>query len=163
MQTDNPIIILGIGCTLFADQGFGVNLVQLLGERYTFPENVHLVDGGLVGVGMTGVIAQATHLIVVDAICNGGRPGDMYRFEGSGVLERLTCKNHVQQVEFLEALAHCQALDNPPRTVLLGIEPEDTEAVSCSLTPLLQAKTDEMVDRVLAELEALDARFEPKE
>ena len=164
MQTNsNPIVILGIGCTLFADQGFGVNLVQILGERYTFPGNVHLVDGGLVGVGMVGVIAQAAHLIVVDAICNDGRPGDMYRLEGRQVLERLACKNNVQQVEFLEALAHCQALDHPPRTVLLGIEPEDTKAVSCTLTPVLQAKTEEMVMRVLAELDVLKAPYQPKE
>lgn len=165
MQTNtDPIVILGIGCTLFTDQGFGVNLVEILGERYTFPGNVHLVDGGLVGVGMVGVIAQAAHLIVVDAICNDGRPGDMYRLEGKQVLERLVCKNNVQQVEFLEALAHCQALDHPPGTVVLvGIEPENTKAVSCTLTPLLQAKTEEMVIRVLAELDALKVPYQPKE
>ena len=162
-QPNQPIVILGIGCTLFADQGFGVHLIQILEDRYSFPENVQLVDGGLVGVAMVGVIARAAHLIVVDAVCNDGRPGDIYRFEGPGVLERLTCKNNVQQVEFLEALAHCQALDHPPRTVLLGIEPEDTQGVSCTLTPLLQGKTEEMAARVLAELDALEVSYQPKE
>ncbi len=159
---NKTILVLGIGCTLFADQGFGVSVIKALEERYTFPEHVHLVDGGLVGVRMVGLIAQAAHLIVVDAICNDGRPSDMYRLEGRQVLERLNCRNNVQQIEFLEALAHCQVFENPPRPVLLGIEPQDTQAVSCELTPMLQAKIDEMIASVLAELEALNVSYYPK-
>ena len=149
------ITILGIGCTLYADQGFGVSVIQALEVRYDFPEHVHPVDGGLLGVGLTGTIAQADHLIAVDAFCNGGSPGDIYRLEEQQILERLTGKNHVQHVEFLEALAHCQALDHPPQTVLLGIEPGDTKSVVCELTPELNCKIDEMIDCILKELDRL--------
>ena len=83
MDTEQ-ITILGVGCTLLADQGFGVGMIQSLNQRFEFPDHVHLVDGGLVGVGLTGIIAQADQLIVIDAIANGGRPGDIYRLEGRG-------------------------------------------------------------------------------
>lgn len=153
------IIILGIGCTLYADQGFGVSVIQALQERFEFPENVEIVDGGLLGVGLTGTIGRADHLIAIDAICNGGKPADMYRLEGQQILERLAGKNHVQHVEFLEALAHCQALDTPLSTVLLGIEPEDTKSVVCELTPGLQNKVDDMIDKVLEELDRLSVSY----
>ena len=117
------ITILGIGCTLYADQGFGVSVIQALTDRYDFPDNVTLVDGGLVGVGLTGTIGQTDQLIAIDAICNGGTPGDIYRLDQEAILARLSGRHHIQHVEFLEALAHCQALDDPPQTVLLGIEP----------------------------------------
>jgi hydrogenase maturation protease len=161
-MNNEQITILGIGCTLYADQGFGVSVIQALNERYEFPENVHPVDGGLIGVGLTGTIAQADHLIAVDAICNGGVPGDIYRLGKKQILERLTGKNHVQHVEFLEALAHCQALDDPPQTILLGIEPSDTKSVVCELTPELHNKIDEMIDCILKELDRLGVTYSVK-
>jgi hydrogenase maturation protease len=157
------ITILGIGCTLLADQGFGVSVIQRLTDMFEFQENVQLVDGGLIGVGLTGTIAQADHLIVVDAIANGGDPGTIYRLDGRQILERLAGRNHVQQVEFLEALAHCQALDNPPKTVLLGIEPGDTRTLTCELTPVLKGKMDDMTTRVLQELDRLGVAYREKE
>jgi hydrogenase maturation protease len=156
---NEQITILGIGCTLYADQGFGVSLIETLKTNYEFAENVDLIDGGLLGVGLTGTIGQADRLIVIDAICNGGTPGDMYRLEGPQILQRLAGKNHVQHVEFLEALAHCQALDRPPRAVLLGIEPEDTKSVVCELTPALQNKMDDMIACVLGELDRLCVNY----
>ena len=157
------ITILGIGCTLLADQGFGVAVVQALSDRFEFQERIQLVDGGLIGVGLTGTIARADHLIVIDAMFNDGNPGDIYRLEGRQILERLAGKNHVPQVEFLEALAHCQALDHPPHTVLLGIEPSDTRTLACELTPVLTAKMDAMIARVLEELDRLGAKYRKKE
>jgi hydrogenase maturation protease len=157
------ITILGVGCTLLADQGFGVSVIQALTAGFEFPDNVRLVDGGLVGVGLTGTIASADHLIVIDAISNNGNPGDLYRLEGREILDRLAGKNHVQQVEFLEALAHCQALDNPPQTVLLGIEPGDTQSLTCELTPALRGKLDIMTARVLEELDQLGVVYHKKE
>ncbi len=159
---DRNIVILGLGCTLLADQGFGISVVQALSAEYDFAPSVQLVDGGLVGVAMTGVIADADHLIVVDAIHNNGAAGDLYRLAGSEVLARLTAKNSVLQVEFLESLAHCQALDDPPEVVLLGIEPEDTDTVACELTPLLGEKMGPMIDKVLSELDRLSVDYRKK-
>jgi hydrogenase maturation protease len=156
------IVILVIGCTLLADQGFGVRVVHCLERDYDFPESVQLIDGGLVGVALLGLIANADHLIVIDAICDNGAPGDIYRLEGPGIFERFKARNHVQQVEFLEALAHCQALDTSPRAVLLGIEPQDTERLTCELTPLLEARTGEMMARVVAELDRLNVPYRKK-
>ncbi len=156
------IVILGIGCTLVSDQGFGVSVVQALQDDYDFPSSIEIVDGGLVGVGITGTIAAADNLIVVDAIRNQGTPGDLYRLEGKQILERLTAKNDVPQVEFLEALAHCQALDDPPQAILLGIEPEDTQTLACELTPVLERKKGAMIHCVLAELDRMSVVYRKK-
>jgi hydrogenase maturation protease len=159
VTVNKQITILGIGCTLFADQGFGVSVIRALRERFEFPDHVLPVDGGLLGVGLTGTIARADHLIAVDAFCNGGPPGEIYRLEEKQILERLAGKNHVQHVEFLEALAHCQALDDPPRTVLLGIEPGDTKSLACELTPELNNRIDDMIDCILKELDWLGVGY----
>jgi hydrogenase maturation protease len=162
VTVNKQITVLGIGCTLYADQGFGVSVIRALNKRYELPEHVLTVDGGLIGVGLTGIIARADHLIAVDAFCNGGSPGDIYRLEKNRILARLAGKHRVQHVEFLEALAHCQALDNPPRAVLLGIEPSDTTSLVCELTPELKPKIDEMIGCILDELDRLGATCRKK-
>ena len=41
------IMIMGVGCTLLTDEGFGVHAVEKMEETYDFPDNVTLVDGGV--------------------------------------------------------------------------------------------------------------------
>lgn len=139
------ITILGIGNLLFKDEGFGVRVIQELQERYAFSDNVSVVDGGVLGLNLLGIISKADHLIVVDAVKNKGRPGEMYRFAGDDIPARIRAKNSLHQVDFLEALTVCQALDKVPETVILGVEPEDIESFSVHLTPTVQTKIDLMI------------------
>lgn len=160
MKMSKPhIMILGVGCILFSDEGFGVRVVEKLEERFEFPDNVSLVDGGVLGLNLLGVISEADQLIVVDAIRNKGEPGSLYRLEGSAIPARIRAKNSLHQVDFLEALTLCQALDKVPETIILGVEPEDIEMLSIDLTPTIQAKIDPMIDMVLAELDRLDVPY----
>jgi len=153
------IMVLGIGCILYADEGFGVRVVEKMECLYEFSENVLLVDGGVLGVNLLGVISRPDHLIVVDAIRNKGNPGDIYRLEGDAIPQRLRAKNSLHQVDFLEALTLCQALEKIPQTVIVGAEPKDIETQSLQLTPTIQAKIDEVITMVLAELKRLGVRY----
>jgi len=47
-------MVLGVGCLLFSDEGFGIRVIEKLEETYTFPENVSLVDGGVLGINLLG-------------------------------------------------------------------------------------------------------------
>jgi len=95
----------------------------------------------------------------VDAVRNRGNPGDLYRLEGGAIPERIRAKNSLHQVDFLEALTLCQALDRVPQTVIIGVEPGDIETLSLELTPPVQEKVDPVIDRVLAELDRLGATY----
>lgn len=153
------VMILGVGCILYSDEGFGVRVIEKLLAQYEFPENVSVVDGGVLGVNLLGVISQADHLIVVDAIRNKGNPGDMYRLYGKQIPERIRAKNSLHQVDFLEALTLCQALDKVPDTVIVGVEPKDIETLSIELTPVTQVKVDSMIQMVLTELDRLEVPY----
>lgn len=156
------IMILGVGCILYSDEGFGVRVIETIQERYEFPDNVLVVDGGVLGINLLGVISKPNHLIVVDAIRNKGKPGDLYRLEGDAIPERIRAKNSLHQVDFLEALTLCQALDKVPETVILGIEPEDIETMSTELTPTTQSKVDAIIEKVLGELMRLGGSYRAK-
>jgi len=157
--SSKQIMILGVGCILYSDEGFGVRVIEEIQKRYEFADNVSIVDGGVLGVNLLGVISQPDHLIVVDAIRNRGKPGDLYRLAGEQIPERIRAKNSLHQVDFLEALTLCQALDKVPETVIFGVEPEDIETLSIELTPKIRVKMDAVVEMVLAELDRLGVTY----
>jgi hydrogenase maturation protease len=160
-------MIIGVGNILFRDEGFGIRVIEKLESLYEFSENVELVDGGVLGVNLLGVISQPDHLIVVDAVKNKGNPGDIYRLEGDQIPDRIRAKNSLHQVDFLEALTLCQALDKVPEVVILGVEPEDIETLSLELSPATANKIDRVIDLVFKELDGLGASYlerkEPKQ
>ena len=156
------VMVLGIGCTLYSDEGFGVRVVEKMQREYEFSDKVLLVDGGVLGVNLLGVISKPNHLIVVDAIRNKGKPGDLYRLEGDEIPGRIRAKNSLHQVDFLEALTLCQALDHVPETVIIGVEPEDIDTLCVDLTAVTRAKLGDVIDMVLAELDRLGVEYSAK-
>jgi len=156
------IMILGVGCLLCSDEGFGIHVIEKLQELYEFPDNVSIRDGGVLGISLLGVISEADQLIVVDVIRNKGEAGSLYRLEGDQIPERIRAKNSLHQIDFLEALTLCQALDKVPETVILGVEPEDINSVSVDLTPQIQTKIDPVINMVLAELDRLEVSYKKR-
>ncbi len=161
-MTAPHIMVLGIGSILFRDEGFGVHVIDHLNRRYRFAENVSVVDGGVLGVNLLGYLSSADRLIVVDCVRNEGQPGDLYRLEHHQLPERIRAKNSLHQVDFLEALTLCQALEKVPETVVIGVEPEDIETLSTELTPTLKARVEPVINMVLEELSRLGYPAHPK-
>ncbi len=162
--SDHPqVIILGIGNILLTDEGFGVRVVEKLFDEYAFPDNVDVVEGGVLGIHLLGTLSKADHLIVVDAVKNKQPPGTLYRLEKEELPERILMKNSLHQTDFLETLTLCQMIDKAPETiVVLGAEPQDIETHSVELTPLIAARIDETVGRVLQELDRLGVTYEKR-
>ena len=153
------VMILGVGNILFSDEGFGIRVVEALEQRYAFPENVSVIDGGVLGINLMGIIAEADQLIVVDVIRNKGNPGDLYRIDGQAIPERIRAKNSLHQIDFLEALTLCQALDKVPETVIVGVEPEDIQTLSVDLTATTADRLEDIIQMVLTELDRLGVTY----
>jgi hydrogenase maturation protease len=162
MNTEH-VMIMGVGNILFSDEGFGIRVVEALQQRYDFPENVSVIDGGVLGINLMGIIAEADQLIVVDVIRNKGNPGDLYRIDGQDIPDRIRAKNSLHQIDFLEALTLCQALDKVPETVIVGVEPRDIETLAIELTATTADRIDDMIRMVLAELDRLAVAYAEKE
>ena len=161
-MTTPQVMILGVGSILMSDEGFGVRVIETLDQQYTFGDNVSVIDGGVLGINLLGVMSEADHLIVVDVIRNGGKAGDLYRLTGDAIPERIRAKNSLHQIDFLEALTLCQALDNVPKTVIIGVEPADIDTLSVELTPQIKDCIDPTIAMVLEELDRLNMPYTPR-
>ncbi|MBF0388523.1 MAG: HyaD/HybD family hydrogenase maturation endopeptidase [Desulfamplus sp.] len=149
------IMVLGVGNILYSDDGFGIRVVERLESEHRFPNNVTIVDGGVLGVNLLGVISGADRLIVVDTILNRGKPGDIHRLEGDEIPNRILGKNSMHQVDLLEALSLCRLIGKAPKTVIIGVEPQDIETLNPELTPTIAKQIDTVIELILREIELI--------
>jgi hydrogenase maturation protease len=153
------ITVLGVGNILLSDEGVGVRVVERLSRQYVFPDNVQVLDGGVLGVRLMGIIAGTDILIVVDAVKNQQAPGTLYRLADEKVPRRVLAKQSMHQMDLPEVLALCNAIDKNPRTIVVGVEPKDMITMAVELTPLIAARVDDLVAMVLKELKQLGIQY----
>jgi hydrogenase maturation protease len=158
----NNITVLGVGNILYTDDGVGIRVVEKLEKAYEFSDNVDIIDGGVLGVNLLGVISNAGRLIVVDTVLNHGQPGDLHRLDHDQIPNRILAKNSLHQVDLIEALTLCNALDHVPETTIIGVEPKDIESLSEDLSPEVGARLDDLVQNVLEEITRLGGSFQSK-
>jgi hydrogenase maturation protease len=146
------VTILGIGNLLLKDDGLGIHALELLKERYEFPQGVELVDGGVLGLGLMGVLTEAEYVIVLDSIKNGGRPGQIYRIQDPDIITRMRGKNSLHEIDFLETLSACELLGKRPRCVILGIEPKEIYQVDIQLSQEVFESMEDLIQLAIQEL-----------
>ncbi len=157
------ITILGVGNILYSDDGVGVRVVEKLEAEYNFSDEVTIVDGGVLGINLLGVISSAGRLIVVDTVLNNGAPGDIHRLNNDEIPNRILAKNSLHQVDLIEALTLCSTLDHVPETTIIGVEPEDLETLSEKLTPAVESRIPDLISGVLGEILILGGTWSGKE
>jgi len=111
---------------------------------------------------LLGLISEADYLIVIDAIKDGATPGTLHRLEGDEIPRRILAKNSLHEIDLLEALALCQALEKVPRVTIIGIEPYDIKTLSLKLSPIVENRLEDLLERVIHELRTLGVEPKPK-
>ncbi|MGQ9369495.1 HyaD/HybD family hydrogenase maturation endopeptidase [Azospirillum sp. ST 5-10] len=156
MAGDDRILVLGIGNILWADEGFGVRAVERLGDGWSLPERVTLLDGGTQGLYLLPYLEAADALIVLDAIDYGLEPGTLRVFRGGDVPAFLGAKKmSLHQTGFQEVLATAALLGRcPERLVLIGVQPQTLEDYGGGLTAPVAAQVGPAVELVLSLLAA---------
>lgn len=157
------ITILGVGNILLTDEGVGVRVVERLNRDFQFGENVQLVDGGVLGMRLMGIVSDTDVLIVIDAVSNRQAPGTLYRLEGDQVPRRILAKQSMHQQDLPEVLALCNAIGKTPETIVIGVEPEDITTIGLELTPTIDGRVDGLVSMVIGELERRKISYRRKQ
>ncbi len=151
-------LVLGVGNILLSDEGVGVHLIRLLRERYDFPPEVEILDGGTLGLDLLPYVEAANRLLIVDAVQMDALPGTVVRLEGEEVPAVLSLKYSPHQVGLSDLLAAARLLGrSPPEVVLWGIQPASLE-VGLELSPTVAAQAETLLRNVLAELQRWGVR-----
>jgi len=162
MSSNPQILLLGIGNLLWADEGFGVRVIEHLQKHYRFPDSVQVVDGGTQGVYLIEHVQAADVLVVFDAVDYGLPPATIKRVENDEVPNFLGAKKmSLHQTGFQEVLALAQMLGQYPQHLLLiGVQPEELEDYGGSLRPAVKAQIQPAIDMALTYLQGFGVNAE---
>jgi hydrogenase maturation protease len=155
-------LILGIGNILWADEGFGIRTIETLHERYTFPDNVRVMDGGTQGIFLLPWVRNAKRLLIFDAVDFGLAPATLKVIRDDEVPRFMGAKKvSMHQTGFQEVLASADlAGDLPLQMVLIGVQPELLDDYGGSLRHSVKTKIDPAIERGLAILNEWNVSWE---
>ncbi len=117
------LLVLGIGNILLKDEGVGVYCLQAL-ESKQWPENVSFLDGGIFTQDIFCCFDTFDHLLVLDAVRGGDKPGTVYRLEKKDLAENSKNRLSLHEVAFLDSLAMAELSGKNIKLTVMGIEPE---------------------------------------
>lgn len=145
----NKITILGIGNTLFSDEGVGIHLLPILEEALKDYENIDIVEGLTDGMKLLGPVEDAENLIIIDAI-NAGKPGgSIIKLEGNEIPAYFGIKMSIHQLGFQEVLLAAKMRERyPKQIVMFGMQPTSLE-LGIGLTETNQARLKELALTVI--------------
>lgn len=148
------ILVLGLGNLLWADEGFGIRVVEALYARYTFAENVDILDGGTQGLLLLPRVEQAKRMIVVDAIDFALTPGTLHVVRDGRIPVYLSAKKmSLHQTGFSEVLALAELQGClPQEIVLIGVQPVVLDDYGGSLSSLVREQIEVAVAAVVGQL-----------
>jgi hydrogenase maturation protease len=157
-----PIVVLGIGNVLWADEGFGVRCVEALQQQWQFDEHVELVDGGTQGLYLIQHVQGAARLLIFDAIDYGLPAGTLKLIENDEVPRFMGAKKmSLHQTGFQEVLSVAKLRGwNPESVTLIGCQPEILDDYGGSLSDTVKARLPEALDIALDTLYGWLARPE---
>jgi hydrogenase maturation protease len=147
------IVIFGAGNLLLSDEGFGVHLIRHLEERYSFPDEVELFDGGTLGIFAAHKLEEADVVYLVDGVAAEGAPGEIRVYEKEDfLLNRIPLKMSPHQLGIQEVLLMAEMRGRQPADItLVGVIPE-TYVPGMELSETLRPKLDEVAAIVLKRL-----------
>jgi hydrogenase maturation protease len=151
---ERRVLVLGIGNILWADEGFGVRVVEEFHRRYVVPDNVTLLDGGTQGLYLVNFVQEADDLIVFDAIDYGVAPGTLKLVRDDEVPKFTGVKKmSLHQTGFQEVLSAADLLGQyPTRLVLIGCQAQDLEDWGGPLTEPVRAQIGPAIEAACAVL-----------
>jgi len=151
----NPVVVLGLGNPLMADEGIGVYLIERLTKLAPEYPNVDFVDAGTGGLSVLHVIEGRRKAIVIDCAFMDEEPGVIRRFTPHDVRSaKVLAHQSLHEADLLHILNLAKQLDQAPeQVVIFGIQPEQV-VPSTGLSAALLTRMNTYLSQILCELHA---------
>lgn len=122
------IRIICIGNRYEESDAAGPLAYDLLAER-ELPEGVALVDGGLSGLNLLGLVQECTRVIFIDSVEGIGKPGEVKLIRNAAeAFDRPERHEHGTGLSYLLAMLDQLVEGEAPEVLVIGVEPPFSEA-----------------------------------
>lgn len=146
------ITILGIGNTLFSDEGVGIHLLPVLEEEFKDVETIEIIEGLTDGMKLLGPVEDAENLIIIDAINAGKEGGTIIALKGEEIPAYFGIKMSIHQMGFQEVLLAAKMRGRYPKQIMMyGMQPTSLE-LGIELSETNRAKLPELAKAVVGQV-----------
>ncbi len=146
------VTVLGVGNVLLSDEGFGVRVAEALDASYEFPDDVQVLDGGVLGMELLRFVTGTEKLLVLDALKEGDADGKCRRLAGDEVKAHFREKLSAHEIGVQDVLTFLEVTGKPiSEVVVIGAEPLNLEA-GLSLSEEMAPRVAEASAMALEEL-----------
>ena len=119
------VTVLGVGNVLLSDEGFGVRVAETLDAAYDFPDDVQVLDGGVLGMELLRFVTGTEKLLILDALKEGGADGKCRRLAGDEVKAHFREKLSAHEIGVQDVLTFLEVTGKPiGEVVVIGAEPK---------------------------------------
>jgi hydrogenase maturation protease len=142
-------LVVGLGNLLFGDEGFGVQAVARLRDRFVFPDEVELLDGGTLGLALLPTFEDADRILILDAVDVGKPPGTVVCIGWDEVRRAVPVKISPHQETVAEMLALLELRrGRPEKFRVVGVQPRSLDT-GLRLSPEVEAGLGRALDEVV--------------
>lgn len=147
-SSDKKITILGIGNSIFTDEGVGVHILPILEELYKDDQSIEIIEGSTDGMKLLGPVEDTDYLLVIDAINAGKSGGEIITLKGDEIPAYFGIKMSIHQLGFQEVLFAAKLRERYPKHIaMVGMQPTCLD-LGVQLSPENQAKLTNLAQAV---------------
>ncbi|WP_042351920.1 HyaD/HybD family hydrogenase maturation endopeptidase [Bacillus massiliigorillae] len=148
LESTARIRILGIGNTLYQDEGVGMMSLPYLEEIFKDDSDVEVMDGSTDGMRLLGPVEESEYLIILDAINAGKEGGTIITLQGDEIPAYYGIKMSIHQLGFQEVLLAAKIRDKYPKhIVMMGMQPTSLE-LGIGLSPANEEQLPKLIELV---------------
>jgi hydrogenase maturation protease len=149
----NPVVVLGLGNPLMADEGIGVHLIERLTKLGAHYPGVDFVDVGTASLSVLHLIEGRRKAVFIDCAFMDEEPGAIRRFTPEDVRSaKVLARQSLHETDLLHILDLARQLGQAPEEVVIfGIQPERLTP-GRDLSAALSGKIDAYLSQILREL-----------
>lgn len=146
-------VVLGIGNILNRDEGLGVHALKKMDPQVESQSGFEFLDGGVLGLNLLMIIEECSHLLILDAVNAGKRPGTLIELEKEQIPLYAGVNLSQHQTTFQEVLGLAKMRGKLPENLhLIGIQPLDI-SIGLGMSPDIEQAIPAMLTRAASVLE----------
>lgn len=156
------IALIGMGNLMFRDEGLGTYLAKYIEANYVIPDNLAIVDGGLLGFSLMTYYQEYDKILIVGTNSKEGGAGSIFRYSGEEMMAMGSTRKTANEVELTMMLEICSFHEEMGEVELVTMIPEDIIEVQNGLSNTVLKRMPALLNETLLALGDEGVVLKPK-
>lgn len=148
-QHDIQMLVLGVGNDMMGDEGIGARVARQLNNKYVFPEEVEVVDGGVGGMSLLPLIRTADEILIVDAVDASAEPGSIFMFDCQELEVDEAPKLSMHDTGIIEVIRTAALMHEGLCATIIGVQPKQMDEFGAGLSKPVAATISRVIEIII--------------